>query len=159
MSRAINHNPLGFVQPRAGGLPLRLTFFISPQDRVDVISKSFLTLTPAIISQENIGVSASIGIERSDQPQPLPVHPLISAPDGKEIPMTASNSVRLPAGFVLNLDTEMPLEMSKYQEIVAITGLSFTTEYTQPLLQLITKSSSENLLDSSNNRGLFVVSS
>ena len=68
----------------------------------------------------------------------------------------------LPASFVLHLNTDLPLEVSKYEEIKRITGIPFIDTKqvkTAPLLQLITKSTSDESLDSSNNRGLFVVSS
>ena len=67
----------------------------------------------------------------------------------------------LPASFVLHLNTDLPLEVSKYEEIKRITGIPFIDTKqvkTAPLLQLITKSTSDESLDSSNNRGLFVVS-
>ena len=77
------------------------------------------------------------------------------------MPITERNSVLLPANFVLHLNTDLPLEASKYDDIVAITGISFIDTKqvnTAPLLQLITRSTSDKSLDSSNNRGLFVVS-
>ncbi len=67
----------------------------------------------------------------------------------------------LPAGFVVQLEKETPLEVSKYHEIVAVTGISFIEENSQakePLLQLVARTTSGNALDSSNNRGCFVVS-
>ena len=65
----------------------------------------------------------------------------------------------LHAGFVLNLGEFVALESNKYHEIVNITGISFVQDTNpSPLLQLITKSVSDDLLDSSNNRGMFVVS-
>ena len=51
----------------------------------------------------------------------------------------------------------MALESSKYHEIVNITGISFVQDVKPlPLFQLITKSFSDDHLDSSNNRGMFV---
>ena len=44
----INHGNLGLVQPRAGGLPLKMTYFISPSDKLDVNSKSFRKLTAQV---------------------------------------------------------------------------------------------------------------
>ncbi len=87
LNSTVNHGPLGFVQSRAGGLPLRLTYFISPLDKVDVVTKSLRPLTQAMICEENLGISATIGIERSEQSRPMPIHPLISG-DGKEIAMS-----------------------------------------------------------------------
>ena len=58
----INHSPLGFVQARAGGLPLKLTYFISPQDKIDMSTKSFRILNASTINENNLGVYATIGI-------------------------------------------------------------------------------------------------
>ena len=77
------------------------------------------------------------------------------------MPITERNSVLLPANFVLHVNTDLPLEISKYEEIVAITGIPFVDTKVvnaAPLLQLITRSTSDKSLESSNNRGLFVVS-
>ena len=80
--------------------------------------------------------------------------------DGKEVPIGQHNSVTLPARFVLELHEEMPLESSKCQDIINITGIDFLTsnQKATPMLQLVTRQYSNGILDSSNNRGLFVVS-
>ena len=80
--------------------------------------------------------------------------------DGKEVPIGQHNSVTLPARFVLELHEEMPLESSKCQDIINITGIDFlpSNQKATPMLQLVTKQNSNGILDSSNNRGLFVVS-
>ena len=44
----INHGNLGLVQARAGGLPLKMTYFISPSDKLDVNSKNFRKLTAQV---------------------------------------------------------------------------------------------------------------
>ena len=102
---------------------------------------------------------ATLGLERNDKPKALPIHSLIMA-DGKEVPIGQHNSVTLPARFVLELNDEMPLESSKCQDIINITGIDFlpSNQKATPMLQLVTKQNSNGVLDSSNNRGLFVVS-
>ena len=65
LSRMINHSPLGFVQARAGGLPLKLTYFISPQDKIDMSTKSFRILNASTINENNLGVYATIGIGKA----------------------------------------------------------------------------------------------
>ena len=52
---------MGFVQARAGGLPLKSTYFISPQDKIDMSTKSFRILNATTINENNLGVSATIG--------------------------------------------------------------------------------------------------
>ena len=67
----------------------------------------------------------------------------------------------LPARFVLELEQEMALEIGKLQDIINITGIDFMpsgNESLTPLFQLVSKQASNGVLDSSNNRGLFVVS-
>lgn len=159
VAQKINHNVLGLVQPRAGGLPMKVTFFISPKDQIDASSKSFKKLTSVMINEQNLGMSATIGLERTDSPTNLPKHSLIMA-DGKDVPLSQHNSVSLPARFVLELEQEMALEVSKCQEIIKLTGIDFmqTNEKASPMFQIITKQTSNGILDSSNNRGLFVVS-
>ena len=121
-------------------------------------TRSFRSLNTQTINDENLGVSATLGIERTEQSRMLPVSPLISM-DGKELSLVSGNSVMLTAGFVLNLSAEMPLEMQKYREIVTVTGIEFVDGSVKaPLLQLITKSTSDDVLESGNSRGLFVVS-
>ena len=61
LSRVINYSPMGFVQARAGGLPLKSTYFISPQDKIDMSTKSFRILNATTINENNLGVSATIG--------------------------------------------------------------------------------------------------
>ena len=80
--------------------------------------------------------------------------------DGKEVPIGQHNSVTLPARFVLELHEEMPLESSKCQDIINITGIDFlpSNQKATPMLQLVTRQYSNGILDSSNNRGMFVVS-
>ena len=73
LSRVINYSPMGFVQARTGGLPLKSTYFISPQDKIDMSTKSFRILNATTINENNLGVSATIGIERSEQPRALPL--------------------------------------------------------------------------------------
>lgn len=155
----INFGPLGFIQPRAGGLSLKMTYFVPTQDLVDVSTKSFRKLTASIINEENIGYSMTVGLDRTNQPMALPVSSLISS-DGKELPISPGNSVPLPARFILTLGQEMPLEVSKYHEIVSLTGIGFIDQCETspgPLFHLVTKSASDGALESSNNRGLFVV--
>ena len=154
----INHGNLGFLQPRAGGLPLKMTYFVAPMEKLDMNTKSLRKLNAQMINDEDIGIYATVCIEKCETPRHLPTVPLIS-PDGTEVPINQNNSVMLPAGFVLHLGQCVALESSKYHEIVNITGISFVPDVskTLPLLQLITKSVSDDLLDSSNNRGMFVV--
>ena len=159
VSTKITHGALGFVQPRAGGLPMKITFFMSAKDQIDMSTKKFKILNSEMINEHNIGLSATLGLERNEKPKALPIQSLIMI-DGKEVPIGQHNSVTLPARFVLELNEEMPLGSSKCQDIINITGIDFlpSNQKATPMLQLVTKQNSNGVLDSSNNRGLFVVS-
>ena len=51
----INLGALGFLQPRAGGLPLKMTYFVAPMDKLDVNTKNLRKLNGQIINDEHIG--------------------------------------------------------------------------------------------------------
>ena len=57
VSTKINHGALGFVQPRAGGLPMKITFFMSAKDQIDMSTKKFKILNSDMINEHNIGLS------------------------------------------------------------------------------------------------------
>ena len=86
VSTKINHGALGFVQPRAGGLPMKITFFMSAKDQIDMSTKKFKILNSDMINEHNIGLSATLGLERNEKPKALPIHSLIMQ-DGKEVPI------------------------------------------------------------------------
>lgn len=41
----VHKSPIGFMEPRRGGLPVKLTYFITPYDLVDAAQKTFINLT------------------------------------------------------------------------------------------------------------------
>ena len=57
VSTKINHGALGFVQPRAGGLPMKITFFMSAKDKIDMSTKKFKIPNSDMINEHNIGLS------------------------------------------------------------------------------------------------------
>lgn len=67
----VHKSPLGIVMPRVGGLPLTLTYFLSPYDLVNVQSPT-LTMTLEKILEKNAGLSCTIGIDSANNLQ-LPV--------------------------------------------------------------------------------------
>lgn len=70
----VHKSPLGIVMPRIGGLPLTLTYFLSPYDLVNVQS-STLTMTLEKIFEKNAGLSCTVGIDSANNFQ-LPVSSL-----------------------------------------------------------------------------------
>ncbi len=156
----IDSSPLGLVQPRAGGIPMRLTFFLPTYDLISPSAKALLPPSADKIMDEGLGLSVTVGIERSEKPQSLPVHSLVTLDkDGSpyEVPLSANNSATLPARYVLHLSSAMPLELNKCQDIIAVTGIPFVEEDVEgsPLLHLITNPNST--AKASSSRGLFVV--
>ena len=72
--------------------------------------------------------------------------------------MTSANSTTLPAYFVLKLNKPQPICVELVKHINAITELECCDiSNPHPLFSLITQHVSNGKMDSSPNRGLFVV--
>ena len=102
----IDSSPLGLVKPRAGGIPMRLTFYLPPYDLLNTATSALTPPSADMIMDQSLGLSVTVGIERSEQPQALPVHSLVTLDkDGSpyEIPLSASNSAVLPARYVVRI--------------------------------------------------------
>jgi mediator of RNA polymerase II transcription subunit 1 len=67
----VHKSPLGILMPRIGGLPLTLTYFLSPYDLVNVQSPT-ISMTLEKILENNAGISCTVGIDSSSNFQ-LPV--------------------------------------------------------------------------------------
>lgn len=73
--------------------------------------------------------------------------------------LNATNSTALPACFVLKLGKPIPIFKGLLNSIQNITGIENTVSSDpQPILNLITQVVSDNQLDCSEEKGLFVVS-
>ncbi|XP_033120198.1 mediator of RNA polymerase II transcription subunit 1-like [Anneissia japonica] len=107
----------GFVTPRIGGYPMRLTFFVSPYDLLNVEKKTSTILNMSDPLPENIGLSLSVLLEGSHIRKLQSSGTLYSNvhTDSKKgplynfVPLNNSNSMNLPACFVLKLNKPMPL--------------------------------------------------
>lgn len=67
----VHKSPLGILMPRVGGLPLTLTYFLSPYDLMNVQSPT-IAMTQEKILENNAGISCTLGIDSSTNFQ-LPV--------------------------------------------------------------------------------------
>ncbi|XP_059350773.1 mediator of RNA polymerase II transcription subunit 1-like isoform X3 [Daphnia carinata] len=151
----VHKSPLGIVMQRVGGLPLTLTYFLSPYDLVNVQSPT-LTMTLDKILEKNAGLSCTIGIDSANNYQ-LPISPLFSVTrnsDGESVPafspLNAVNSASLPATFVLRMRDPLVLCFSFAQQIKSITGME-VGNWDQPeyLFWSLIKTVSKGLIESS----------
>lgn len=119
----IHRSPIGIMEPRRGGLPVRLTFFTTPYDLVDVNSKSVININTNTnyIIEKNLGLSATVEIEGSSQHK-LQVTSLIRTQQNSTLPAyvphNGQNSEKLPAQFVLKLCQPLPMLNTSINQII-----------------------------------------
>ncbi|KAG8239109.1 hypothetical protein J437_LFUL018367, partial [Ladona fulva] len=159
----VHKSPVGILEKRRGGHALKLTYFVSPYDLLDVESKSSIPLTVENVISEGLGHSVTVCIESSTSHK-LQTAPLVSvnrSPSGKSSPLyaalTASNTATLPACFVLRFKQPLPMCLALAQKIQQVTEMECgDLSSPHPLLSLIARHASDGQLDCANNRGLFV---
>lgn len=71
VSSLVHKSPLGMVTQRVGGLPLTLTYFLSPFNLIKAQSPNISTMLEKI-ADTNLGLSCTVGIESAGNYQ-LPV--------------------------------------------------------------------------------------
>jgi len=154
----IHKTGLGFVEGRAGGLPMKLRIFLPPFQLLDLEKKQLMPLTQATILEKDLGFTLTVGIKSSTYEHILPLTQAISSA-GQEVPLGSANCVQLPAHFSLSFARPLPTSSAIIDLIESITKIQWVTrggEEEQSLFSLISVQESEGTLDSSNNRGLFV---
>lgn len=67
----VHKSPLGIVMPRVGGLPLTLTYFLSPYELLNVQPQP-TSMSLENIIEKNAGLSCTVGIDGATNSQ-LPV--------------------------------------------------------------------------------------
>ncbi|KAG9510096.1 Mediator of RNA polymerase II transcription subunit 1 [Fragariocoptes setiger] len=124
----LHKSPVGVLEPRKGGLPVRLVYFLSPYDLIDTSKKGLINLTTNNIIDKNLGLSVSVGIESSSVHK-LQTTTLISIRETQEgrslpsfAPHTSQNSTSLPACFVLKLSQPMPLSLDLAKKIEQVSS-------------------------------------
>ena len=148
INNLVHKSPVGILEPRKGGHPMRLTYFVPPYDLIDLTTKSSLPLNVDIILEKGLGFSATICIESSSSHR-LQHESLINTlktPEGKNLPqfsaLTALNSTQLPACFVLKLQKPLVTSLDILKKIRADTNIEFNHELinkSEPIIQLIAK--------------------
>ncbi|KAK2159431.1 hypothetical protein LSH36_153g01015 [Paralvinella palmiformis] len=155
----IHKSPLGILQPRVGGLPMQMTYFVGPYDLLCPETQSFCPMTVEAIIAKKIGYRVSVGVKPSS-PHTLQTMPLIM--DGKSMPSFSApnsiNSCTLPAVFVLRLHEQLPLSWSLIQRITAVTGVEFADKrQLKSLMMLIIQHvRKKDLADINSQNGLHV---
>ncbi|KAH9499303.1 hypothetical protein Btru_003650 [Bulinus truncatus] len=161
----IHKCPLGIMQPRHAGKPMKLTYFVSPYDLLDRKSLTAHPLTVEAINDNLLGQSVTVTIEPipdSATPNKLQTMPLMNVSktqEGKSLPsfsaVTKNNSTTLPASFVLVLPQPLPISTQLLQKINMLTNLEIhnTTE-SRSLCSLVLETYSDGQIE--NARKLFV---
>ncbi|XP_012282760.1 mediator of RNA polymerase II transcription subunit 1 [Orussus abietinus] len=159
----VHKSPVGILERRKGGHAMKLTYFASPYDLIDLDNRSCDVLSPEVVITRKIGHSVTVCMEGSTAHK-LPTSSIITvnrSPSGKSTPsyapLTGANSSMLPACFVLKLARKMPMCLELVRRIQKVTEMECGDVSTpHPLLSLIVQHASEGQLDCHNNRGLYV---
>ena len=155
LGQLIQRGSLGVVQSRAGGIPMRLVYFLPPYELIKPETGSLMPLTSSLLKEGELGFSATLALRPSTEPYLLPLSSLVQGQDW--FPLTKSNAVPMPAHPSLSLEKPLPMSWALVAQIASITGVEWLDKaHNSPLLSLITRQASNNALDPANNRGLFV---
>ncbi|GAB0086932.1 Mediator of RNA polymerase II transcription subunit 1 [Sergentomyia squamirostris] len=152
-------SPVGVVQKRRGGHSMKLTYFVSPYELLDLETKSLTPLTVDYIHGRNVGTSVTVNLEASAANK-LQIQSIFSVgQDGESIyaPLGIHNSTMLPASFVLTLNRKMPVTVGLVEQITQATEVAFGGDQAtgEPLLSLIAKQSNDGELTGC-SKGMFV---
>ncbi|KPM12059.1 Mediator of RNA polymerase II transcription subunit 1-like protein 2 [Sarcoptes scabiei] len=142
---------------------MKLTFFVSPYDLIDVKTKTIFPMTVDVIKEKSLGYSVTIGLEDSEQNHRLQIQSLLVVKqqnDGKNLPQflshTSMNSQTLPACYVLRLLRPLPICIDMIRKIYKLTGISqkFTTNNETELIALLKEQylQSDQILSSQEDR-------
>lgn len=75
-------SPLGLAEPRCGGLPLRLRYFISPTDLISENEQTRLNCTPKVLAEHDLGCSVWVTVEKSANLNRMQLKPLVGKNGG-----------------------------------------------------------------------------
>lgn len=156
---------VGILQPRRGGHPMRLTYFVSPYQLLDVGNGTLRPLTMDLVyAQSSIGLSVTVHLEAASSNK-LQITPIVKVQDdgqGNRVadykPISADNSIMLPAYFVLRLNKPIVIGVNLLKQIEQITRTKFPDEIiskASPILSLIACHGSDGQITNT-SKGLFV---
>lgn len=159
----IHKSPVGILEKRKGGHPMKLTYFVSPYDLLNVEKNEIEPINIDTIISKNLGYSVTVCMEGSAAHK-LQTTTLITVNkniNGKSTPsyapVNSQNSAVIPACFLLKLNKPLPMCLSlvrKIQQIYPWTEIDSAP--VQPMLNLVVSECSNNKMHSANNKGLFV---
>lgn len=131
---------VGLLTKRRGGHPLKLTFYIRPNELLNLEMKRMDSLQDALFNAEmekkNIGDCVTINLEAAAPSNKLQIYPLFYK-NGKNEgggssygfhPISNTNSTMLPATFVMCFNKSFPIATSVIDEIKQITNLGVFEE-------------------------------
>ncbi|KAK8396469.1 hypothetical protein O3P69_005487 [Scylla paramamosain] len=156
-------SPVGLLQRRRGGHAMRLVYFVSPYELLDVAAGRAITLTTDTPHSRELSHYVTVNIEASNSHklQTTTLMLITKQANGKKLPsfsgLTTDNSMTLPACFSLKLQRPMPVSLALLQRINEVTGLECADPTNQQsLIPLIIQQSADNHSECNSNRGLFV---
>lgn len=157
------HSPLGLLQKRRGGHPMQITYFVSPYDLIDIEKKQLHSqLTNDLINEKKIGCSVTVNLEASAATR-LQITQLLSLnqdQQGRSAPvyaqMNSTNSMLLPATFVLKLSKPTPICITIFDLLEKVTDQKINCNRVPvPLMALIAHTASDGKAGPL-EKGLFV---
>ncbi|CAH1971867.1 unnamed protein product [Acanthoscelides obtectus] len=159
----IHKSPVGILEKRKGGHPMKLTYFVSPYDLINVEKNDLDPINIETILSKGLGYSVTVCMEGSaaHKLQTTTLITINRSINGKGTPSYTSlsnqNSAVIPACFVLKLNKPMPMCLSLVRQIQQLQQWSDIDNVPQqPLLNLIVTHCSEGKVHSANNKGMFV---
>ena len=127
LGQVIQRGSLGLVQARAGGVPMRLVYFLPPYELIKPETGSLMPLTASILKEGELGFSATLALRPSTDPYLLPLSSLVQGQDWS--PLTKSNAVPMPAHPSLALDKPLPMSWALVSQISGITGIDWLVAF------------------------------
>lgn len=158
---------IGLLTKRRGGHPMRLLFFIRPMELLNFDSKKIdgivETLKTADAAKISIGNSVTVNLEAADRSNKLQITSLFTKGEHGFVynQMNQTNSMLLPAVFVLKLNKPFPIASTMIDEIKNITGglkvisEEIKTDIQPSLINLIVTTESQGAY-TNGQKGLFV---
>ena len=72
-NHVVHKTGLGLLHPRAGGLPMKLRFFLPPYELLDPATKTILPLTKETVVSKDLGLTATVTLHPSHDRYLLPL--------------------------------------------------------------------------------------
>ncbi|XP_050525029.1 mediator of RNA polymerase II transcription subunit 1 isoform X2 [Daktulosphaira vitifoliae] len=144
----VHKTSLGVVKPRRGGHPMKIIYFVSPYDLLDLENNSmknldkdtldvgyYATVCIEAANSNNVQSASLLGATRSSAGLSTPTF----------MPFTVQNSITLPAVFVLRLNEPMPICLQLAESIKSEIQMDLEMSVPRSLLKMIIEPSSQPL--------------